>query len=407
MAWPKLAFETRIILIVGSIQFINILDFMMVMPLGPDLSAALGIPMAGVGVLAAAYSGAAAVSGLLSSLFLDRFDRRAALAVALSGLVAGGFLSSLAVDAATLIAARVLAGAFGGPATALAMAVIADTIAPERRGRAVGAVMSAFSVASVAGVPIGLELARLGGWWLPFVVMGASGAVVCALALAWLPPLAGHVAAARATKGVFARWRALGRGTLWAAFGCTALMTVSMFALIPSIAPHLLTNLDFPREELGLLYMAGGAVTFVTIRIAGRAVDRFGSGRTVAAVSVGIVMVNLSWFVLAPPVMVPIYATFVGFMLFNSARNVAIQSVNSRAPRAAERAGFLALDTTTRHVSVGTGAFVASLLLSEGAGGALVGIDRIAWASIGATLLLVPLVMAVERRVRREEVTGP
>ena len=145
-------------------QFVNILDFVMVMPLGPDFARALAIPASKLGYVGGAYTAAAAVPGLAGSFFLDRFDRRKALGVALLGLAAGTAAGGLATGFGTLLAARVLAGAFGGPATSLAFSIIADRVPAERRGNAVGGVMAAFSVASVLGVPMGLELAQRGGW---------------------------------------------------------------------------------------------------------------------------------------------------------------------------------------------------------------------------------------------------
>ncbi len=57
-----------------------------------------------------------------------------------------------------LLAARVVTGAFGGVLGGIAMAIIGDVFPDERRGRATGILMSAFSLASVLGVPFGLFL---------------------------------------------------------------------------------------------------------------------------------------------------------------------------------------------------------------------------------------------------------
>src|SRR5687768_7538784 len=161
------ASERRIIFLVGAVQFVNILDFMIVMPLGPDFAVALGISSSQLGLIGGAYTAAAAVAGLLGSFFLDRFDRRSALALSMLGLAAGTFAGAFATGLGSLIAARAIAGAFGGPATSLSLSIVADVVPPERRGKALGAVMGAFAVASVIGVPAGLELARKGGWQLP------------------------------------------------------------------------------------------------------------------------------------------------------------------------------------------------------------------------------------------------
>src|SRR6185369_10529728 len=108
--------ERLIVFLVGAVQFVNILDFMMVMPLGPDFARALGIHTSNLGIVGGSYTAAAAIAGLVGALFLDRFDRRKALAVAMLGLVTGTAAGGFAVDLRSLVAARVLAGAFGGPA---------------------------------------------------------------------------------------------------------------------------------------------------------------------------------------------------------------------------------------------------------------------------------------------------
>ena len=55
--------ERAIVFLVGAVQFVNILDFMMVMPLGPDFSRALGIPTSHLGYIGGAYTAAASVAG--------------------------------------------------------------------------------------------------------------------------------------------------------------------------------------------------------------------------------------------------------------------------------------------------------------------------------------------------------
>src|ERR1700749_4834151 len=81
--------ERFIIFLVAAVQFVNILDFMMVMPLGPDFARGLGIPTASLGLVSGSYAAAAALAGFLGASVLDRFDRRKALAVAMFGLIAG------------------------------------------------------------------------------------------------------------------------------------------------------------------------------------------------------------------------------------------------------------------------------------------------------------------------------
>jgi len=53
---------------------------MMVMPMGPDFAAALGIPMSHLGIVGGAYTASATVVGIAGSLLLDRWVAVNALA---------------------------------------------------------------------------------------------------------------------------------------------------------------------------------------------------------------------------------------------------------------------------------------------------------------------------------------
>lgn len=190
---PASSAEKRVVWLIFAVQLVNILEFMMVMPLGPDFAKDLGLSAAKLGWVGAAYTGAAAIAGLLSSTFIERYDRRRALAVTLCGLVLATLIGGLAYDTVTMILARILAGAFGGPATAIALAIVTDQVPLSRRGRAMGVVMSAFAVASVVGVPLGLEIARLAGWRMVFFLVALFGAALAAFCIVNLPAMREHI----------------------------------------------------------------------------------------------------------------------------------------------------------------------------------------------------------------------
>jgi predicted MFS family arabinose efflux permease len=348
-----LARERRIVALVGAVQFINVLDFIMVMPFGPDFGRALGIKPSDLGMVGGSYTAAAAVAGLFGASALGRFDRRKALAWTMAGLIVATALGGFATDSATLFASRVLAGAFGGPATAVAFSVVTDTVPVERRGRAMGAVMGAFSVASVVGVPAGLELARVGGWRVPFFALAALGIPVVASAFFVLPPLRDHLDR-RSIPDVDAEWsdkagstamesRAPSTGGLSSTFGMvrrsavafalsgTSLTMMSSFLVIPNISAYLEFNAHYPREDLGLLYMLGGAVSFGAMRAAGITVDRVGAPWTTTVGTLGFIVTIVLGFGFGVP-LVPPWAIFVAFMASQSVRNVASTSLFSRVP---------------------------------------------------------------------------
>ena len=83
-----------IIVILAGLNFTHILDFMIMMPLGPQLTQAFAISDAKFGLLVSAYTFAAGASGLLASLYIDRFERRRLLLGACRqiGIAGGDFL---------------------------------------------------------------------------------------------------------------------------------------------------------------------------------------------------------------------------------------------------------------------------------------------------------------------------
>jgi predicted MFS family arabinose efflux permease len=389
--------EGWLVFLVGAVQFINIWDFVMVMPLGPDFARALEIPLSRLGLLGGAYTAAAALAGIAASTFLDRFDRRRALAVAMTGLVLGTLAGGLAWSFPSLLAARFLAGAFGGPATSLSLSIIADVVPPERRGKAMGAVMGAFSVAAVVGVPLSLQLSVWGGWRVPFLVVGGLGLVVTAAVASSLPSLRAHLA--RRVEGAAGSPPLLRPLVLWS-FAMTAVTMAGGFLVIPNISAYVQANLGLPRNQLQWVYGIGGLVSFVTLRLVGRLVDRFGSFRVgtvaslVLALAFDLMFVNVPR---APPV-TPL-AIFLFFAL--AARNVSYNTLSSRVPGPGERARFMSFQSAVQHLASALGASVSAQVLFVQPDGRLGNVPTLGRMAIALTLLLPLLLFRVERGVRR------
>lgn len=391
--------ERAVVFLIGAVQFVNILDFMMVMPLGPDFASALGIPVSHLGFIGGAYTAAASVSGLASSFFLDRFDRRSALALAMLGLVIGTAAGGLATGMTSLLAARVVAGAFGGPATSVSLSIIADVVPPERRGKAMGAVMGAFAVASVLGVPLGLELATRGTWRLPFFAVAGLGLLINIGAVLLLPPMRGHLV----NRSAPPRLRTLlSRGDVLLSYSMTWVAMMAGFILIPNLSAFVQNNLGYPRARLGLLYLSGGIASFTTMRGVGWLVDKAGSTRVAAVATV--VLSAVIWFGFAHPTnTVPIVVFFVAFMVAMSSRNVAYNTLTSKVPGSGERARFMSIQSAVQHLASAVGAFLAARMLTERPDGSLEGMTQVAQLSI-VLMLAVPVMMAlVESRVRRRD----
>jgi predicted MFS family arabinose efflux permease len=395
---PITTSERTVVLLVAAVQFVNILDFMMVMPLGPDFAKALGIPTAHIGYIGGAYTLAAAVAGMIGSLFLDRFDRRKALAVTMLGLVVATALGGLSFGLTSLVGARLLAGAFGGPATAVALAIVSDVVPPERRGRAMGTVMTAFSVASILGVPAGLRMGTLFGWRAPFFSVAALGLLLTVVAVFAMPSLTGHRARLGERRAEPLKFDRLMLATL----GNTALTMVGVFAVVPNISTFLQHNLGYPRDKLDLLYFVGGFATVLATRTIGTLVDRVGATRVLAVGT--LVFVTALYFGFVRPVSAEhVIYVFPLLMLSASMRGVPLNTLATRVPNPKERARFMSALSAVQNLASTAGAFAASVVLVDGLDGRLENMEVVAVAAIGVALFVPVLSSFIETAVRAKE----
>jgi predicted MFS family arabinose efflux permease len=386
------------IVIVGAIQFVNVLDFMMVMPLGPDFASALGIDTSHIGLVGGSYTAAAALTGVLGSMYLDRFDRRVAIAFAMLGLVIGTVAGGFAVGLTSLLAARVVAGAFGGPATSLSLAVIADAVPPERRGKAIGAVMGAFSIASVLGVPAGLELARLWSFRAPFFAVGALGLLVTTVALFFMPSMRGHLEKGPNTTAPAPILNPLSKLALLN----TACVMLGVFAVVPNLSAFVQHNLGYPREHMGMLYLVGGVLSFATLRVAGWATDRWSASRVVVAGTL-LHALALTLMFIYPMPWAPVLVVFSIFMMSGSTRMVPLQALASRVPQARERARFMSSQSVVQHLASAIGAIAASSILTADADGRLHRIEAVALVAMALALSVPPVAQMLERGLAQRD----
>ena len=85
--------ELVVLLVLAATQFTSIVDFMVVMPLGPQLMKSLSIGPTEFGFIVSSYTFAAGAAGLVASAIIDRYSRRASFLTLYTG-----FLLSVSAD---------------------------------------------------------------------------------------------------------------------------------------------------------------------------------------------------------------------------------------------------------------------------------------------------------------------
>ena len=386
-----------VLLVLSAVQFTNIVDFMIVMPLGRRLKEAMSIDPQQFSWVVASYTLSAAASGLLAATLVDRFDRKTAFLWLYAGFLVGTLCCGLAPGYRTLMGARVVTGAFGGILGGLAMAIIADVFPEEKRGAATGALMSAFALATVVGVPFGLVLSNRFGWNAPFLMLVGLGSFVMAVAVKALPRLRGHLyqPGHRHASPLSEIGAILGNRDHLRAFALVVSMMFGGFAVIPYIGMYLEANVGVSKEDLPLVYIAGGVLTLISSPLIGKLGDRHGRFRVYrvvapAAAVLTLVMTNLPRVPLALAVAAP-----AALMVGNSGRMVIAMTMVTSCVDPRRRGSFMSLNSSVQHLSSGLGAYVGGLIIGEGPGGVLTHYDRVGLISFAMAFVSIALAAGV------------
>src|SRR5262245_8191237 len=106
--------EFALLFILALLQFSHIVDFLIMLPLGPQLMRTLSISPQQFSFLLSAYSFGSAIFGIAGSFLIDKFDRKHVLLGLLTLFTLGLMICSYANDYYTLLLGRIVTGAFGG-----------------------------------------------------------------------------------------------------------------------------------------------------------------------------------------------------------------------------------------------------------------------------------------------------
>ena len=360
--------ELWLLLTLAGIQFTHIVDFMVMMPLGPQFTQLFNISDAKFGLLVSAYTFSAGASGLLASFYVDRFSRKKLLLTLYVLFAVATLACGLAQNYDTLMLARIAAGAFGGVLAAMTQTIVADVIPFDRRGRAMGIVMSAFALASVAGVPAGLFLAAQFSWHTPFFVIAGVSALLAVGAWLTLPPLADHLQHQRSSP-LSSILQVVKDPNHQKAFALTALMMIAGFTVIPYITIYTTINGGLTVQQVPYVYLMGGAATLFTARLIGRLTDTIGKAKifkimaVFAMLTVWLVTVSASfglWGILLVTTLM-----FIGM----NGRMIPGMALATSAANPKLRGTFMALNSAVQSAAMGLATFVGGLVISRDAQG--------------------------------------
>ncbi len=369
MSQEDLKQERVFVLLLAAIQFAHIVDFVVMMPLGPVLIKEFGITPAQFGGLVSSYNYAGAVAGILFGLIADRFARKTLLGWIMAGFIIGTFLCGMAPTFSLLVTARIFTGVFGGVLNSLVLAIVTDLVPFERRGTAMGVVMSSFSVASVLGVPLGLTIADYLGWKWTFFFIASFSIFIWLAALKVLPAIAPEMTCA-SPKEILKRYVRIGvKGDYLKAYSLIFLAAMTMFILIPFLAPYAVSNIGIETHQIKYMYFFGGAATVLTARFFGKLTDRIGALKMytiLALISIAPVLLYTN----AGQMSVVLYVLMgMFFMTIVSGRMIPCMTLISSVPAQEDRGTFMGLLNSVRSLGSATATLIGGLIIVEGSNG--------------------------------------
>jgi predicted MFS family arabinose efflux permease len=374
----------------AGLQFTHIVDFMILMPLGPTLIEQFGITNGQFSYLVSAYTFSAGISALFASTFIDRFNRKKTLLVVFTGFLFATLLCGFSHTFYMLLAARVITGAFGGLINSMVYSIIGDSFAYERRGSAMGVVMAAFSAATVAGIPVSLMIANRFSWNYPFIVLFVLGFIFMFFAL-YAIPLSDRIHQKHPYSDIFTNVNH------YPAFFLTLTMMLGGFSIIPYISIFLVFNTIMTQADLPVMYLTGGVATYLTSRLFGYLSDKYGK--------------KMMFYVIAGASVIPIFlishidASYskpmilvitTVFFIFISGRWVPSMALITAVVNPRMRGSFMTFNTAVQQMGSALATFIAGKIIGQHGNHVLDGFGMVGYFAGGVTLISIGCVYVMK-----------
>lgn len=382
--------EKLLLFVLGCINFTHIVDFMIMMPMGPQLMRYFNLNPQQFSFLVSAYSLSAGISGFLAAFVVDRFDRKKVVLFGYIGFVIGTLACGLAPTYGLLVVARTVAGLFGGLLGAQILSIVSDAFSYDRRAQAMSFVMAAFSVASVVGVPLGLFLATEVSWNAPFLAVGGLGFIVIGLVVRYVPRIDAHVQHRdNRPHPIQAITAVLQNPNQLKALSLTTLLMLGHFSTIPFLSPALVSNAGFSENQLYLIYLVGGALTIFSAPLVGKLADRKGKLPVFTVFAILSLLPILLITQMGPSSMA--YVLFVSgiFFIFTNGRMIPTQAMVSSVVLPQQRGSFMSFNSSVQLLAQSAATYGAGLIVQKAPNGQLLHYDWVGYAAITIIFLSI------------------
>jgi len=232
--------------------------------------------------------------------------------------------------------------------------------------------MAAFSVSTVAGVPLSLFLANhieYLGWRAPFIFIALVSTLILYLAYRNIPKIAGHLDHVHEGSRFRQIYDIVIAQHHLRAFVFMGLIMMTGFSVIPYIALYLTSNVGVDNAYISLIYLCGGVATLMSSRYIGHMSDKYGKVkvfRILAIVSLVPLLVTTN---LGP---VPLWMVLINsttFFILISGRMIPAMAMVSQVVEARIRGTFMSLIGSVQMLALGIASVVAGAIVTIGTDG--------------------------------------
>jgi predicted MFS family arabinose efflux permease len=248
-------------------------------------------------------------------------------------------------------------------------------------------VSMAFSVSTIAGIPLSLWLANEFSWRAPFILIAGLSVFFLAIGLRFLPELRHHLSEEKRAHLLSATFSVLGDSNHLRALLFSALIIFSGFTVIPYITVYAVNNVGIALQDIPIVFFIGGLSTFISARLVGHWADKYGKVEVYRRVAL---LATVPLLLLTHVGTLPLWLWVIcsaSFFVLISGRMIPAMAIIASAAQPKLRGTFMSLNGTVQSLAMGAASSLTGFLITLDESGRVVGYPLAGYIAVVANFI--------------------